>query len=317
MASNKLVTFSHDGWPMHGIVHLPPIEPRRRIGVVVLQGNLDSSPKFGAHWMFRRVSDALAEAGYFALRFDDRGTCDSAGECDLKFRDRITDLCAAAKFFRSEYRLEGVVFWGLCMGAAVAVHASSQLNRHEKPEAMILCSVLAHPDDASLPEFGYRATTVSAFLRNSGSGNLSSKMWRFLTSRSYRRNAYECVKAVIVGYAQQNPTLSELKSDVSRVGGLLTRYDRPMLMIFGEKDPFWISFTKWVNPDDKLGLSHKKIPPKLLVMEDGDHVFASKAQMSELIESTVEWLNTLWAPTNLTSTCTERPNGILVKPAID
>src|SRR5579863_4216031 len=156
MASNELVTLSHDGWPMHGVVHIPATEPRRRIGVVVLQGNLDSSPKFGAHWMFRRVSDALAEAGYYALRFDNRGTCDSPGECDLKFRDRIIDLCAAAKFFRSEYRLDGVVFWGLCMGAAVAVHASAHLNRRDKPDAMILCSVLAHPDDASLPEFGYR-----------------------------------------------------------------------------------------------------------------------------------------------------------------
>ena len=317
MASNELVTLSRDGWPMHGVVHLPATEPRRRIGVVVLQGNLDSSPKFGAHWMFRRVSDALAEAGYYALRFDNRGTCDSPGERDLKFRDRIIDLCAAAKFFRSEYRLDGVVFWGLCMGAAVAVHASAHLNRHEKPDAMILCSVLAHPDDASLPEFGYRATTMSAFLRNTGSGNLSSKLRRFLTDRSYRRNAYECVKAVVVGYAHRNPTLRELQSDVSRVGALLTRYDRPMLMIFGEKDPFWISFTKWVNPDDKLRLSQKKIPPKLVVMEDGDHVFASKAQMSELIESTVEWLNTLWAPTNLTSTYMERPNGILIKPAVD
>jgi len=314
---NELVTFTHDSWPMHGIVHLPSAEPRRRVGVVVLQGNLNSSPKFGAHWMFRRVSDALAEAGFYALRYDDRGTCDSPGQCELTFRDRITDLCAAAKFFRSEYRLDGLVFWGLCMGAAVAVHGSARLKRQERPDALILCSVLAHPDDASLPEFGYRATTVSAFLRNTSTGNLWTKLRRFVSDGSYRRNAYECVRAVAVGYAHRNPELRELRADVRRVGGLMSRYDHPMLLIFGEKDPFWISFTKWVNPNDKLRLSRKKVPPKLVVMEDGDHVFASMGQMSDLIESTVEWLQTLWASTNSTSSFLERPDGILAKPVID
>lgn len=302
---------------MHGIVHIPATEPRRRIGVIVLQGNLNSSPKFGAHWMFRRVGDALAKSGYYALRFDNRGTCDSSGQCDLKFRDRITDLCAAASFFRKEYHLDGLVFWGLCMGAAVAVHASARLSRRERPDAMILCSVLAHPDDASLPEFGYRATTVSAFLRNSGAGNLGSKLQRLMTDQSYRRNAYECVKAVLVSYADRSPDLRELQSDIGRVGGLLSRYDRPMLLIFGEKDPFWFSFSKWVNPSDKLRLSKKRLPPKLVVMEDGDHVFASKAQMSELIESTIGWLHALWASPNVTSSYLEHPDGVLAKPAID
>ncbi len=302
---------------MHGIVHLPATKPRRRIGVVVLQGNLNSSPKFGAHWMFRRVADALAGAGYYALRYDDRGTCDSPGQCELKFRDRISDLCAAAKFFRTEYRLDGLVFWGLCMGAAVAVHASARLNRQEKPDALILCSVLALGDDASLPEFGYRATTVSAFLRNTSTGNPWTKLRRFMTDQSYRRNAYECVKAVAVGYAHRNPNLRELQADISRVGGLLSRYDRPMLLIFGEKDPFWISFSKRVNPADKLRLRNKRLPPELVVMEDGDHVFASKAQMSDLTESTIKWLHTLWANTNLTSSYWERRDGILAKPVID
>ncbi len=317
MPGSELWTFTHEGWALHGIVQRPTSEPRPRIGVIVLQGNLDSSPKFGAHWMFRRLGDALAEAGYYALRFDPRGTCDSPGQCDLKFRDRISDLCAAARFFRSEYRLDGLVFWGLCMGAAVAVHAGARLNRYDKPDAMILCSVLAHPDDASLPEFGYRATTLSAFLRNTGSGNSWNKLRQLLTDAAYRRNAYECVKAVVVGYTNRNPVLKQLQADVSRVGALISRYDRPMLLIFGEKDPFWISFTKWVNPDDKLRLSRKPWPPKLIVMEDGDHVFASKAQMSELIESTVQWLHTLWAPANLTSSYLERPNGILAKPIVD
>jgi len=313
----ELITFSCDGWPMHGIVHLPQMDAQRRIGVIVLQGNLNSSPKFGAHWMFRRVSDALAEAGFYAFRYDDRGTCDSPGDYDLSFRDRIADLCAASRFFRRQYHLDGVIFWGLCMGAAVVVHASARLKGSEQPDGLVLCSVLAHAPDASLPEFGYRATTLSAFLRSTSTGNSWSKARRLLTDASYRRNAYECVRVLVAGYTQRSPVLQQLQADVAKVGGLLAGYDRPMLLIFGEKDPFWFSFKKYVNPDDKLGLSKKTCPPKTVVMEDGDHVFASREQMRELIESTLAWLPTLWSDKGTNLSYVESGNGLFAKPAVE
>jgi hypothetical protein len=48
---------------------------------------------------------------------------------------RVADACAAARFFRTEYKLDKVFFWGLCMGGAVAVHASARLSGPFKPAA--------------------------------------------------------------------------------------------------------------------------------------------------------------------------------------
>jgi len=66
---------------------------------------------------------------------ENRGTCDCPGDCELTFADRVADACAAARFFRTEYKLDKVFFWGLCMGGAVAVHASARLSGPFKPAA--------------------------------------------------------------------------------------------------------------------------------------------------------------------------------------
>ncbi len=317
MRRNDLVTFSCDGWPMHGIVHIPQGETQRRIGVIIVQGNLNSSPKFGAHWMFRRMGDALADVGVYAFRYDDRGTSDSPGDCALSFRDRIADLCAASKFLRQQYRLDEVVFWGHCMGAAVVVHAAARLEWDEKPEGMVLCSLLAHAADVTLPDFGYGATSVSGLLRSSRAKTWLNKIRRLLTDDSYRRRASAWLRAVTAGYMRTNSGLKQLQADVGKVAGLLARYDRPMLLIFGEKDPFLVSFNKYVNAGDKLGLNRKVPPATIAVMHDGDHVFASRQQTKELIESTLEWLRRLCPSNTRTTSYAESTDGIFATPAAD
>lgn len=317
MRRNDLVPFSCDGWPMHGVVHLPHEETQHRLGVIIVQGNLNSSPKFGAHWMFRRMGDALADVGFYAFRYDDRGTCDSPGDHALSFRDRIADLCAASKFFRQQYHLDEVVFWGHCMGAAVTVHAAARLESDEKPDGMILCSLLAHAADVTLPDFGYGATSVSGLLRSSRARTWLKKIRRLFTDDSYRRRASAWLRAVGAGYIRTNSGLKQLQGDVAKVAGLLGRYDRPMFLIFGEKDPFLVSFNKYVNADDKLGLNHKTPPAAIAIMHDGDHVFASKQQTKEVIESTVEWVRKLSTSNTGTPYYVESTNGIFAAPAAD
>jgi pimeloyl-ACP methyl ester carboxylesterase len=301
MRRNDLVTFSCDGWPMHGIVHIPQEKRQRHLGVIILQGNINSSPKFGPHWMFRRLGDALADVGFYAFRYDDRGTCDSPGDCALSFRDRIADLCAASKFLRQQYRLDEVIFWGHCMGAAVAVHAAARLERDEKPDGMILCSLIAQADDVTMPDLGYGPTTFSGLLRSSRSRIWLNKIRRLLTDDSYRRRASAWLRATAGGYMRTNTGLKQLQADVGKVGGILARYDRPILLIFGEKDPFLISFNKYVNAGDKLGLNCGASLAAMAVMHDGDHVFASRQLMRELIEATLEWVRALCTSNTRTS----------------
>ena len=125
---------------------------QRRVGVVLLHENFNT--KFGTHRMFYQVGEALAAAGFYALRYDNRGMCDSPGINALTFDGRVADVGPATQFFKKEYRLDSVFFWGLCMGAAVALHASAQSGA-EMPEGIMLCSLLADPRDVSLPQFGY------------------------------------------------------------------------------------------------------------------------------------------------------------------
>lgn len=318
MRRGELVTFSCDGWTMHGIVHIPQAERQRRLGVIILQGSINSMPKFGAHWMFRRLGDELADAGFYAFRYDDRGTGDSSGDCALSFRDRIADLCAASKFLRQQYSLDEVVFWGHCMGAAVTVHAAARLERDEKPDGMILCSLMAHSADVTLPDLGYGPTTISGLLQSTRSGTWLTRIRRLLTDGSYRRRTTVWLRAVAAGCMGTDTGIKQLQADVGKIGGILARYNRPLLLIFGEKDPFLVSFNKYVNADDKLGLNRDASPAAMAIVHDGDHGFASRQMMREVIEATVEWVRTLCTSnTRISSAYAESTDGIFAKPVAD
>ena len=191
-AMTELVKIRSDKWEMSGVVHAPAAPSPRRVGVVLLHENFNT--KFGTHRMFYQVGEALARAGFYALRYDDRGMCDSPGINPLTFQDRVADAGAATRFFKREYRLDSVFFWGLCMGAAVAMHASAQPGA-ESLEGIMLCSLLADPRDASLPQFGYGGNpsrVVEGFSR----GNLLKKASRLVTDATYRKNIGRLLKGV-------------------------------------------------------------------------------------------------------------------------
>ena len=178
----ELVKIRSGKWEMSGVVHAPAAAPQKRVGVVLLHENFNT--KFGTHRMFYQVGEALAASGFYALRYDNRGMCDSPGTNALTFEDRVADAGAATQFFKSEYRLDSVFFWGLCMGAAVALHAKRA--GRASPEGIMLCSLLADPRDASLPQFGYDGNpskVVEGFSR----GDLLKKASRFATDATIAR----------------------------------------------------------------------------------------------------------------------------------
>ncbi len=282
----RIVSFQSDQWRLNACVHLPYDVPERRIGVLIVHENT----KFGTHALFRKLADAFAASGFYALRYDNRGTCDSPGDCEFTFHDRVTDACAATRFFGPEYNLDNVLFWGLCMGGAIAVHCSARLSGQFRPAGMILCSLLVDPADASLPEFDYRPVTLSAFLRN---GLLYGSPWnrlrQFVSDESYRTNVLKSVAAIGRRCTRVDGKLQHLRSQISRVGSLLAQYEGPTLLVFGETDPYWSTFTKRVNPGDRLRLSKMKSPPKIALVADGDHMFNSVDQASEVIQLSVSW----------------------------
>jgi pimeloyl-ACP methyl ester carboxylesterase len=286
----ELVNIPADDWTLHGIVHLPEQSSGTRVGVLVYHENYNT--KFGTHHLFRNLADRLASAGFYVLRYDDRGMCDSPGICDLTIADRLADAKAAAKFFRTVYKLDIVIGWGLCLGAALAVHTSASPDPQEQLDGLILCSIVADPGIVSLPQFGYERVEVSKlaqdfFLR----GNVFRKLLN--APRSFR-SWMQKLGVIVRRHLQGTPKeLGRMKATIGRVGGLLAAYDGSCLMIFGEKDSYLTDFTERVNPGDKLKLKEKRNPPEWVLIEDGDHTFSSREKTEQLFQATLNWLERL------------------------
>jgi pimeloyl-ACP methyl ester carboxylesterase len=257
--------------------------------VVLLHENFNT--KFGTHRMFYQTGEALAAAGFYALRYDNRGMCDSPGINTVTFEERVADAIEATRFFKREYRLDTIFFWGLCMGAAVAMHASAKAGA-EKPEAIMLCSLLADPGDASLPQFGYGANP-SRVVAGLSKGNVLKRASRFVTDATYRKNVGRLLKGVATRVAAREPELERLKKSIGEIGNLLRQYAGPIVLVFGDKDPCWFHFRDGVNAEDKLGLNAMGTKRNFVLLEGGDHTFSSKPQTDQVIAWTVEWAQAL------------------------
>jgi hypothetical protein len=83
--------------------------------------------------------------------------------------------------------------------------------------------------------------------------------------------------------------MEKVWSQISRVGPLLAQYEGPSLLIYGDTDPFWIGFRKRINAGDRLRLSEMKSPPKIAMLADGNHMFHSIQQHSEIVRVSVSW----------------------------
>jgi pimeloyl-ACP methyl ester carboxylesterase len=280
----QIVNIPSGGWKLHGIVHVPARTPERRVGVVLVQG---PNTKFGTHRLFPQVAEALVEAGFFVLRYDNRGTCDSPGICELTFVDRVADVHAVASFFRQQYRLDAVLGWGLCMGAAVGIHAAATNGERAKWDGLILVNILAHPPLAGVPRQAYSELDGKKVAKNVFSHqNPVKKIWKILTSRE---NWLYKGPALLRRYLHLDRELNDLRKDISRVGAMLTTFEGPMLLLFGERDRYWAAFRDEVNAGDRLGLAKKAIPPDCVAVKDGDHTFSSASLMAELLRRTTGW----------------------------
>ena len=176
------------------------------------------------------------------------------------------------------------------MGAAVAMHASAQTGPNI-PEGIMLCSLLADPRDASLPQFGYGANP-SRVVEGMSRGVLK-KASRFVTDRTYRKNIGRLLKGVITRVAAREPELERLQQRIGQIGHLLQQYRGPIVLVFGDKDPCWTHFEERVNANDKLGLAKMGSQRTFVVLDGGDHTFSSMAQTQTVIDWTVEWAEAL------------------------
>ena len=121
--SETPVTFRVAGQQVVGLLHRPARARGPRPAVLLLHGFTGS--KHEAHRLFVLTARALAEVGVIVLRFDFRGSGDSAGDFrDMTVGSEIADARAAWRFLRRQPGVDrarmGVL--GMSMGGLVAAH---------------------------------------------------------------------------------------------------------------------------------------------------------------------------------------------------
>jgi pimeloyl-ACP methyl ester carboxylesterase len=148
------VVFEHRGQPMVGMLHLP--EGRGRFPTALLLHGFTGT-KVEAHRLFVKLARALAQHGIATLRFDYRGSGDSAGEFeDMTIRSEVADALEAIKFLASHKRINSrrLALIGLSMGGAVASYVVAREKHRVK--SLVLFAPVAEGagilDDLSTPD---------------------------------------------------------------------------------------------------------------------------------------------------------------------
>jgi pimeloyl-ACP methyl ester carboxylesterase len=115
--------FGRSDQPLYGVLH-SPLGRARDTGVVLLCPGIQEYDK--SHWPLRSLAGSLAARGFPVLRFDYRGTGDSAGSPeDATIETWVEDARLAHDEIRDATGVSKVSLVGLRLGAAIAVLTSA------------------------------------------------------------------------------------------------------------------------------------------------------------------------------------------------
>jgi hypothetical protein len=149
------VSFDSQGQAVFGVLHLP--EKAESPGIIMCHGFTGS--KSEAHRLFVNAARDFCEHGIAVLRFDFRGSGDSAGEFrEMTVSGEIADAGAALDYLasRPEVEADGVGVLGLSLGGCVAACLA---GRDGRVKSLVLWAAAAHPEglhERLKPEFGDR-----------------------------------------------------------------------------------------------------------------------------------------------------------------
>ncbi|MGQ9629819.1 MAG: alpha/beta hydrolase [bacterium] len=251
----KPVVFKSAGKQIVGILHAPKMRSReRKPGVVFFHGfAMDKSSR-----LFVRTARALADEGFFVLRFDFAGSGDSEGNFeDITIEGEIADGGEAISFLAHQRGVDprriGVV--GNSLGGVVAACLA---GRDRRVKSVALWSA-----DADL-----RATTA-----------------RFLGEEDYARALKE-KQIVWREWVAGSAFVSEL-SLIDPVSEIL-RSEAPVLILNGERDSV-------VPPEDGMkyydALQAKGRRAAHIVIDGANHLFSSPEWVDEVSAITVDWFS--------------------------
>jgi alpha-beta hydrolase superfamily lysophospholipase len=121
----KALFFGESGRQLFGVYHAPRAGAARDAGVVLCYPGAQEYNM--AHWAFRKLAGMLAREGFHVLRFDYRGTGDSAGGTDEGNPALwVEDVRLAVTELRDMAGVRPISLVGMRLGASLAVRACAE-----------------------------------------------------------------------------------------------------------------------------------------------------------------------------------------------
>jgi dipeptidyl aminopeptidase/acylaminoacyl peptidase len=250
------VTFECKGQQIVGMLHLP--EGRGRSPAALLLHGFTGN-RTEAHRIFVKLSRALAEHGIASLRFDYRGSGDSAGNFEeMTIRSEIADSLEAVRFLARHRRVNSrrLALVGLSMGGAVASYLVGRDRTRFRTVAL-----WAPVADGSGILDGFSTPEAVASLAETGitdhGGNLVGVQF-------------------IRQFAEMKPLREIVKSRC------------PVLLVHGARD-------ETVPADhsdqyEKTLLAHKRLVKKVIIAA-ADHTFSRHVWEQRVIAETTDWFS--------------------------
>ncbi len=249
------VVFECKGQQIVGMLHLP--NGRGRVpGVLLLHGF--TGHKAEIHRMFVKLARQLTAHGVACLRFDFRGSGDSAGEFEeMTIRSQIADALEAVKFLGRHKRVNSkrLAVVGFSMGGAIAAH----LVAREKSRIKSLVLIAPVAEGAGILDELATPDAVSSLAQT----GLTDYFGNLVGVQFIRQ------------FADMKPLREVIKTRC------------PVLLVHGEKDE-----TVPADHSDlyERALQSSKRVVKKIIVPDADHTFNRHLWEKRVITETVDWI---------------------------
>lgn len=123
MATQKNISIPGAAGKLEGVIHIPDTPP---LGIAVVAHPLPIMGGTMDNKVVTTLAKTLVELGYATLRFNFRGTGESAGSYD-EGNGEMLDAIAAAKFMHDNYPGLPLLLAGFSFGAYVQARAAAEL----------------------------------------------------------------------------------------------------------------------------------------------------------------------------------------------
>lgn len=255
------VTFCSEGEQVVGMWHAPSAAEAPPFPVVVFLHGF-TADKAEAQRNFVYTARALAATGIASLRFDFRGSGDSAGDfSDMTVAREVSDARAALSFAREQAGVDtlrsGIL--GMSFGGLIAV-----LTLAEEPA--VRTAVLWNPVSDLIRLVEQRRTPASAA--------------QLATLGAVDYNGWPVGPA----FLEALPALRPIEE--------AARYEQPMMLLLGEAD------TVIANEEGRAYAQAREargLPVEVQSIPDADHGFASIHTRNQAVEHTVTWFQNQFA----------------------